>query len=290
MPADAGAPAGRKASSTATIPALTSAAFSTAGLAVLRWVPVRVSLRLAVRARAAAARDVGPALADLACAAGALAAVLVAALAGVAALPSALAAALEQAGVDCRWQSEITPQQLAGQFDWLLDCRGFGAQADWNHAAGSRLRGVRGEVVRVYAPEVSLNRPVRLLHPRYPLYIAPKPNHQFVIGATQLESESGAPTSVRSGLELFSALYAVHPAFGEAQVLELSSGLRPTLNRHNPEIRFSRQSRMVEVNGLFRHGFMISPAVCETVVQLLQGLADDAPLPQAEEGLIREQG
>ena len=203
---------------------------------------------------------------------------------------SALAAALEQAGVDCRWQSEVAPQQLAGQFDWLLDCRGFGAQADWNGAAGSRLRGVRGEVVRVFAPEVNLNRPVRLLHPRYPLYIAPKPNHQFVIGATQLESESGAPTSVRSGLELFSALYAVHPAFGEAQVLELSSGLRPTLNHHNPEIRFSRQSRMVEVNGLFRHGFMISPAVCETVVQLLQGLADDAPLPQAEEGLIREQG
>ena len=203
---------------------------------------------------------------------------------------SALAAALEQAGVDCRWQSEVAPQQLAGQFDWLLDCRGFGAQADWNGAAGSRLRGVRGEVVRVFAPEVNLNRPVRLLHPRYPLYIAPKPNHQFVIGATQLESESSAPASVRSGLELFSALYAVHPAFGEAQVLELSSGLRPTLNHHNPEIRFNRQSRMVEVNGLFRHGFMISPAVCETAVQLLQALADDAPLPQAEEGLIREQG
>jgi serine protease inhibitor ecotin len=35
---------------------------------------------------------------------------------------------------------------------------------------------------------------------------------------------------------------------------------------------------------------MISPAVCETAVQLLQALADDAPLPQAEEGLIREQG
>lgn len=85
------APRRRKASSAATIPALASAAFSTAGLAVLRWVPVRVSLRLAVRARAAAARDVGPALAALA-AAGALAAVLVAALAGVAALPSALAA------------------------------------------------------------------------------------------------------------------------------------------------------------------------------------------------------
>ena len=39
-------------------------------------------------------------------------------------------------------------------------------------------------------PEITLNRPVRLLHPRYPLYIAPKENHIFVIGATQIESES----------------------------------------------------------------------------------------------------
>ena len=202
----------------------------------------------------------------------------------------ALAAALEQHGVACHWHSRADAADWQQADSWLLDCRGFGAKASWNAAAGSRLRGVRGEVARVWAPEVALTRPVRLLHPRYPLYIAPKPNHQFVIGATQLESESSAPASVRSGLELFSALYAVHPAFGEAQVLELSSGLRPTLNHHNPEIRFNRQSRMVEVNGLFRHGFMISPAVCETAVQLLQALADDAPLPQAEEGLLREQG
>ena len=79
-----------------------------------------------------------------------------------------------------------------------------------------------------------------------------------MIGATQIESESQAPASVRSGLELLSALYAVHPAFGEANLLELATGLRPTLNHHNPEIRFNRERRLIEVNGLFRHGFMIS--------------------------------
>ena len=62
---------------------------------------------------------------------------------------SALGAALEREKVDCRWHSEVSPQQLAGQFDWLLDCRGFGAKTDWNAAQGSRLRGVRGEVARV---------------------------------------------------------------------------------------------------------------------------------------------
>ena len=37
-----------------------------------------------------------------------------------------------------------------------------------------------------------------------------------------------------SGLELLSALYAAHPAFGEADILEIATGLHPTLNHHNP--------------------------------------------------------
>ena len=53
------------------------------------------------------------------------------------------------------------------QVDWLFDCRGLGARAP---ATGPQslpgLRGVRGEVIRVHAPEVTLNRPLRLIHPR----------------------------------------------------------------------------------------------------------------------------
>ena len=35
---------------------------------------------------------------------------------------------------------------------------------------------VYGEVIRIHAPEVTLTRPTRLLHPRYPIYIAPNPD------------------------------------------------------------------------------------------------------------------
>lgn len=199
---------------------------------------------------------------------------------------SGLAAASEAEGVACHWQTAVEPAQLK-DMDWCVDCRGIGAKAAWHKAAGSRLRGVRGEVARVYAPEVSLRRPVRLLHPRYPLYIAPKENHLFVIGATQLESESTAPVSVRSSLELMSALYAVSPAFGEAQILELAAHLRPTLNHHNPEIRYRAAGRLVEVNGLFRHGFMIAPAVSAAAVRLVLALAGGGAVPSgdAESGL-----
>ena len=189
-----------------------------------------------------------------------------------------------------RWRADdIAEREPQAQYDWLIDCRGYGAKTAWNQAPEhtSTLRGIRGEVARVYTPEITLNRPVRLLHPRYPLYIAPKENHVFVIGATQIESESQAPASVRSGLELLSALYAVHPAFGEADILEIATGLRPTLNHHNPEIRYNRARRLIEINGLFRHGFMISPAVTAAAVRLAVALFDgkDAPERDEESGL-----
>ena len=196
---------------------------------------------------------------------------------------NALADALESMNVACHWLCEREVEDLAAQYDWVIDCRGYGAKSAWNRPSESVLRGVRGEVARVYAPEIELSRPVRLLHPRYPLYIAPKENHIFVIGATQIESESQAPASVRSGLELLSALYAVHPAFGEANLLELATGLRPTLNHHNPEIRFNRERRLIEVNGLFRHGFMISPAVTGAAVRLVGALFAGSDIPEYDE-------
>ncbi len=198
----------------------------------------------------------------------------------------AAAAAAEAAGVRCYWQTAVGGADWPAA-DWTVDCRGHAGGDDWNRQAGSRLRGVRGEVARVYAPEVRLNRPLRLLHPRYPLYIAPKPQQLFVVGATQLESESRAPVSVRSGLELLSALYTVHPAFGEAEIRELNVGLRPTLPHHEPEIRHCVRRRYLAVNGLYRHGFLIGPALVEAVLRLLGALDHgQTPLHDALSGLI----
>ena len=40
------------------------------------------------------------------------------------------------------------------------------------------------EIVIVETQEVKLERPVRFLHPRWPLYIVPRENGRFLIGAT----------------------------------------------------------------------------------------------------------
>ena len=182
-------------------------------------------------------------------------------------LLAALAHALVQAGVTTHWNTprevtDFTPG-TAGQPDWLLDCRGLGARHQW-----SALRGVRGEVVRVHAPEVTLQRPTRLVHPRYPIYIAPKEDHLFVIGATEIESDDLSPASVRSALELMSAAYAVHSGFAEARIVEIATQCRPTLPDNLPAVRQSAP-RVLEINGLYRHGFMIAPAMLDVVLQLL---------------------
>lgn len=174
---------------------------------------------------------------------------------------------LQALGVALHWHSPQEPEAFRpgerGQPDWVLDCRGLGAKPDWR-----QLRGVRGEVVRLHAPEVTLQRPTRLVHPRYPIYIAPKENHVFVIGATEIESEDLSPASVRSAMELLSAAYSVHSGFAEARLLEISTQLRPTLPDNLPAVRWLG-GRSLQVNGLYRHGFLIAPAMLDVVLELM---------------------
>lgn len=184
-------------------------------------------------------------------------------------LLAALHATLARLGVGLHWGQARELGQFqpgtAGQPDWVIDCRGLGARGQW-----TALRGVRGEVVRIHAPEVTLQRPTRLIHPRYPIYIAPKEDHLFVIGATEIESDDMSPASVRSTLELLSAAYTVHPGFAEGRIVEVATQCRPTLPDNLPAVRWSAP-RVLEVNGLYRHGFMIAPAMLDVVMQLLDG-------------------
>ena len=189
-------------------------------------------------------------------------------------LLAALLAQSQQLGVNLHWHSprevgDFAPGS-AGQPDFVFDCRGLGARARWRE-----LRGIRGEVIRVHAPEVTLQRPTRLIHPRYPIYIAPKQDHLFVIGATEIESDDMSPASVRSTLELLSAAYTVHPGFAEARIVEIATQCRPTLPDNLPAVRLLAP-RVMEVNGLYRHGFMISPAMLDVVLELIDG--GDSPL------------
>ena len=176
-------------------------------------------------------------------------------------LLAALTAGLAERGVTSHWHTFVDDRALP-RARMRIDCRGLGAKP-----VLPQLRGIRGEVARVHAPGIGLTRPVRLLHPRYPLYIAPKENDVYMIGATEIESEDRSPVSVRSALELLSALFTVHPGFGEARILELNAQCRPTLPDHLPAIEWNGAATL-SVNGLYRHGYLIAPAVTEMAARL----------------------
>ncbi len=150
----------------------------------------------------------------------------------------------------------VTVGDESKTFDWVFDARGLGAQGEIDG-----LRGVRGEVFWLDAPEVKITRPTRMLHPRYKIYIVPRPNNRYVIGATEIESEDKSPMSVRSSLELLSAVYSMHSGFAEARIVNMLTNCRPTLRDNLPKIEHG--TKMTRINGLYRHGYLLAPAVVE---------------------------
>jgi glycine oxidase len=148
---------------------------------------------------------------------------------------------------------------IAGQ---VIDCRGLAARDTLRD-----LRGVKGEMLVIRSPDVTLSRPVRLLHPRFPLYVVPRGDGVFMLGATQIETSERGRATLRSVMELMNAAYALHPAFGEAELLEIGVDARPAFPDNQPRIR--RIGGRIYANGFFRHGFLLAPAVAQMTADLV---------------------
>ena len=144
----------------------------------------------------------------------------------------------------------------------LIDCSGLAAAP-----ALPQLRGVKGEMLLLELKDFTLQRPVRVLHPRLPVYVVPRGAGLFMVGATLLESDDSARISARSMLELLSAAYALHPAFGEAHIVELGTAVRAAFPDNLP--RLAVRGNTVYVNGLYRHGFLIAPAMARRAARVV---------------------
>ncbi|MHA1539194.1 MAG: glycine oxidase ThiO [Alphaproteobacteria bacterium] len=152
-------------------------------------------------------------------------------------------------------------------FDWVADCRGLGAREDLK-----TLRGVRGEIIVLQTQDRTtpklFERPIRMLHPRYPLYIIPRGCSRYIVGATSIENESLNQITVKSSLELLSAAYALHPRFAEFTVTENAVQLRPAFDDNLPKIQ--HQEGLIRINGLYRHGFLLSPKMADLAFNLIE--------------------
>ena len=195
--------------------------------------------------------------------------------------------------------SDVTPGRIAladggENFDLAIDVRGVNmalpraacgvtparGRQQRPGKAGSALacdgempvRGVRGEVIWLHAPGVRLQRPLRLLHPRHRVYIVPRPGDLFVVGASEIESEDRSPVSLRSAVELMAAAHSVLPELAEARIVHMEANLRPALPDNEPRTHI--EPGLLRINGLFRHGWLLAPA-------LVQDALEKAGLPPA---------
>lgn len=157
-------------------------------------------------------------------------------------------------------------EQLPSPADMIAECTGMAARL-------SALRGVRGEALLLRTSEIRLSRPVRLLHPRFPIYVVPRADQRFMVGATMIESESAGPITARSIMELINAAYSLHPAFGEAELVETGTGIRPAFPDNLP--RVERSGWTVSINGLYRHGFLLAPAMARRAAEIILGQVSD---------------
>lgn len=168
-------------------------------------------------------------------------------------------------------------RELPGHIDRVIDCRGFAARDDLPD-----LRAVKGEMLLIRSAEINLARPVRMLHPRHPLYVVPRGYGLYMVGATMIESDDRRVTA-RSILELLNAAYALHPAFGEAEIVDIGSDIRPAFPDNLPRIR--RRGSTLFVNGLYRHGFLLAPALARMAAD---AVLDDTFIPEVMDEDHRE--
>jgi glycine oxidase len=175
---------------------------------------------------------------------------------------SALSRALgEMPNAILRYSTEATGDEKG--FDWSLDCRGFAAKAQLPD-----LRGVKGEMLVLRTKDVSLSRPIRMLHPRRPVYIVPRTDpHEFMIGASMVESEEPGRITGRAMMELLGSAYTIHPAFAEAEIVEIGGDVRPTYPDNLP--RITRRDHRLSINGLYRHGFLLAPALASRAADVV---------------------
>jgi glycine oxidase len=158
-------------------------------------------------------------------------------------------------------------------FDIAVDVRGLGARP------ALPLRGVRGELLWLHAPGLELRRPIRHLHARHRICLVPRHGDVVLVGTTEIDDEDRSPVSVRSALELLSAAHGLVPQLAEARILRLDAQLRPATADQRPLLHVD--DGLIRINGLFRHGFLLAPALVEEALQR-SGLLETAHLPPPE--------
>ena len=176
----------------------------------------------------------------------------------------AVALALEEAGVECHWETFVSDGTHSPTAGIVVDCRGMGAKRDW-----SQLRGVRGEIVR-------LKRPRSNCITCCGFCTRVTPYTSFLV--RREDWLSGPPASRVTialrfqSVELWS-YSRLHIRYSRPWPKRAFSNSTRRCDPPCPTtcLRFSSivRGRSCYINGLYRHGFLLTPTIVEEVLALL---------------------
>jgi len=172
----------------------------------------------------------------------------------------------QHASVVDYWALKGNGSELKKQYDWVIDCRGPGAVSANTFAEDEshHLVSARGEVIRVRTNKVAFTRPIRVIQQQSHIYVVPKPGNIYVVGATELRNSGTHAVTVRSSLDLLSTVYALHPGFADAEIIEAIAGQRAIYDNKEPQI--SQHDNILCANGLSRQGWLMGPSVVEQLL------------------------
>jgi glycine oxidase len=156
-------------------------------------------------------------------------------------------------------KEDFYANELDEDYQQIFDCTGF------PNNQLNNLYGSRGEALVVKAANIKLNSVIRLLHPRHYIYLIPRRNDIFYIGATSIESQDYSEISVQGVLELLSSLMIIDKRFSEARIIKTLTNVRPVSNDDMPILK--SVGKVIYLNGLSRHGYLFAPALANKVIQ-----------------------
>ncbi|HJQ44518.1 MAG TPA: glycine oxidase ThiO [Jatrophihabitantaceae bacterium] len=152
-----------------------------------------------------------------------------------------------------------------------------GALDEIPESARPKVRPVKGQVLRLRPSRPVLGRVVRALIKGVPVYLVPRRNGDVLVGAS-LE-EVGFDVRPRAGAvyELLRDAQTAVPEFADAELVDVSTGLRPGSPDNAPLVGPSPIPGLVYATGHYRNGILLTPITADGIAAYLA----DGELPEA---------
>ena len=146
----------------------------------------------------------------------------------------------------------------------------WSSQAELGVPGLPTVRPVKGQTVRLRLPAgMTLSHVVRASVKGSAVYVVPREDGEVVVGASSEEAAFDVRPRAGAVYELLRDAQTVLPELSEAELVEVSTGLRPGSPDNAPLLGATHVDRLVLASGHYRNGILLTPVTGDGIAQLL---------------------